>query len=286
MNPRFSISEGVAMSSFTRSGVIARNLKEARAACPGVSVSDEIFARYVAERLQSNGVLDLGLVERHTGDLFLACACSHGDAGAIALFEQLYFAAEVDAACRRSGRIAPDEMRQRVRAKLFVGPSPKIASYVGRSSLRTWLRAVVGRLLIDASRERVRDVPTPEVDFSVLAFKGDDPDRELVKRTYRAALEGAFVDAAERLSPKDKNLLHYGLAQSLNIDQIGRIYGVHRVTAARWLQKARASFVEQIRAVVMERMQLTASEFDSVLRLVVSEIDVTIARVFSTVLPA
>jgi hypothetical protein len=42
-------------------------------------------------------------------------------------------------------------MRQRVRAKLFVGPSPKIASYAGRSSLRTWLRAVVGRLIMSAT---------------------------------------------------------------------------------------------------------------------------------------
>jgi RNA polymerase sigma-70 factor (ECF subfamily) len=220
------------------------------------------------------------LVERNAADLFLACACASGDPIAMATLEHSYFPAEVDAACRRTGFVDPEEMRQRVRAKLFVGPQPKIASYAGRSSLRTWLRAVIGRMIIDASRERPRDVAASENDFSGLPCTRDDPDRRLLKETYQEALEAAFVDAAERLSDKDKNLLRYGLSEGLNIDQIGRIYGVHRVTAARWLQKARASFLEQIQAVVMERLKISASEFDSVLRIAMSQFDVTIARVF------
>jgi RNA polymerase sigma-70 factor (ECF subfamily) len=275
------VSDATAISSLTRTNVVSQNLKKARADWPGIRVSDEAFCAYVAERLVSNGVLDRELVERNTADLFLACACSHRDAVAISVLEHLYFASEVDAPSRRSGRIAPEEMRQRVRAKLFVGPSPKIASYGGRSSLRTWLRAVIGRLVIDAIRECPRDVPTPEVAFSGMACASDDPDVRLVKHTYQEALEAAFVHAADRLSPRDKNLLRYGLSEGLNIDQIGRIYGVHRVTAARWLQQARASFVEHVQVVVMERLKMSESEFGSVLRLVLSQIDVTIARVFA-----
>jgi RNA polymerase sigma-70 factor (ECF subfamily) len=255
-------------------------LKQARQAWPAVQISDHAFLSYVEERLPPEGSADAELLVRNAPDLFLACSCAHGDGAAIRALEALYFSDEVDAPCRRSGTVAPEEMRQRVRAKLFVGPSPKIASYAGRSSLRTWLRAVIGRLVIDAVRSRPRDIPAPEGDFLDLACGSDDPDRRLLKQTYRGALEEAFSVAASRLSPKDKNLLRYGLSEGLSIDQIGRIYGVHRVTAARWLQKARATFAENIQAAMIERLKMSPSEFDSVLHLVMSQIDVTIARVF------
>jgi RNA polymerase sigma-70 factor (ECF subfamily) len=239
-----------------------------------VNVSDETFFGFVAAR----GVTD-DLLDRYAVDLFLACGCAQGDSAAIAIVEDLYFATEVDLPCRRSGVVTPEEMRQRVRTKLFVGPEPRIASYAGRSSLRAWLRAVIGRLVIDASRERPRDVPTPDGDFSGVASGGDDPDLRFVKQTYQEALEIAFVQAAARLSPREKNLLRYGLAEGLSIDQIGAIYGVHRVTAHRWLQQARVSFAEQIRRVMMARLKMSPSEYGSVVRLVMSQFDVTIARV-------
>jgi RNA polymerase sigma-70 factor, ECF subfamily len=275
------VPEATAVSVLGLNSLLGENLKTARATWPNIHVSDGDFSRFVTERLAEGGVIDPELAGRNAVDLYLACACSRGDAAAIAALEDLYFAAEVDAPCRRSGVVAPEEMRQRVRAKLFVGPAPKIASYAGRSSLRTWLRAVIGRLVIDASRERPRDVPSPDIDFSKLAAAGDDPDQMLVKQTYQTALEAAFTHAADRLSPRDKNLLRYGLSEGLNIDQIGRIYGVHRVTAHRWLQQARTSFVEHIQAVMMERLKMSATEFQSVLRLAMSQVDVTFARVFS-----
>jgi RNA polymerase sigma-70 factor, ECF subfamily len=257
---------------------LAASVAEVRGRWPKVQVPDASLHAFIAERHAGSG-LEPALAIKHVADLYLACACARGDDAAIRLFEQLYFAEEIDPPCRRSGAIAPEEMRQRVRAKLFVGPEPKILSYAGRSSLRTWLRAVVGRLVIDAARERPRDVPDDGVlDVACLA---GDPDRLLSRQLYQEALEAAFVDAAERLSPKDKNLLRYGLGEGLNIDQIGRIYGVHRVTAARWLQKARAAFVAEIEALVKARLKVTDSEFESVLRLVLSQIDVTIARVFA-----
>lgn len=271
----------MAVSALADDARIAHGLGAARAAWPGIRISDEVFFHYVVERMSTDGLVDIEPVAQNTQDLFLACACSSGDQAAIAAFEELYFVLEVDAACRRSSNVAPDEVRQRVRAKLFVGPSPKITLYAGRSSLRAWLRAVVGRLVIDVSREAPRDVPSPESDFRDLAASGDGPDGILIKQTYQEALEEAFGQAAARLSDRDKNLLRYGLAEGLTIDQIGRIYGVHRVTAARWLQKARESFVEHVQAVMMERLKLSASEFDSVLRLVLSQIDVTMARVFA-----
>src|SRR5262249_53039665 len=125
-----------------------------------------------------------------------------------------------------------------------------------------------------------RDLPSADGNFSGVVAAGEDPDQRLARRTYHEALEAAFVLAAERLSSRDKNVLRYGLAEGLSIDQIGAIYGVHRLTAHRWLQQARATFAEQIRAVMMERLRMSPSEYGSMVRLVMSQFDVTIARVF------
>ncbi len=280
--PASVVPPTAAVFALSRDPAVSEELNAVRSALRSVEVSHEAFFSYVAERLATEtGEIDTALVLRNARDLYLACACSQGNAAAIAAFEDLYFADEVDVASRRSNTVPPDEMRQRVRAKLFVGPNPKIASYAGRSSLRTWLRAVVGRLVIDATRARPRDLPTSESTLREMPATGADPDRLLIQQTYQEALEEAFLQAAERLSEREKNLLRYGLSEGLNIDQIGRIYGVHRVTAARWLQKARAAFVEHVQAVMMERLKMSASEFESVLRLVLSQVDVTMARIFS-----
>lgn len=243
---------------------------------PLVGVSENRFAAYVAER-----ALDVDLIDRFGLDLYLACACANGDQHAMAILEEQYFASEIDAPCRRTNVVTPEEMRQRVRTKLFVGPSPRIAAFGGRSSLRSWLRAVVSRLVIDAARERpAREVPADDDAFSKVVGQGDDPDRRLVKETYQEALEAAFVQAASGLDPRMKNILRYALAEGLTIDQIGAIYGVHRVTAHRWIQQAKELLAEQIRAGMMARLRMSASEYSSVVRLVMSQFDVTMARVF------
>src|SRR5262245_34126945 len=104
---------------------IAAAFEEARTAWPDVQVGHDVFATFVAEHLSSEGVLDTEALERNALDLYLACACSHGNEAAISALEGLYFADEVDARCRGSNDPHKDDLRQRVRAKLFVGPAPK-----------------------------------------------------------------------------------------------------------------------------------------------------------------
>src|SRR5437762_1334379 len=81
--------------------------------------------------------------------------------------------------------LAPaDEIRQRVRERLFVGAA-KIADYSGRGSLAGWLQVVTLRIAIDAMREqKARPVvePTPDDDLRVA---GTDPELSLIKERYR-----------------------------------------------------------------------------------------------------
>src|SRR6516162_686902 len=90
-------------------------LAAARAAWPGVVVPDEVFLAHLRRHAP---------VE-HGTDLYLACACARGDTAAIALLDRRLLP-RIDKAV---ARIDPsptliDDVRQEVRCRLLVGPSP------------------------------------------------------------------------------------------------------------------------------------------------------------------
>ena len=67
----------------------------------------------------------------------------------------------------------------------------------------------------------------------------DDPEVEYMKRTYANEFKASFADALKQLGPREQTLLRYHHVDGLNIDEIGAIYRVHRVTAFRWIEKAK-----------------------------------------------
>jgi RNA polymerase sigma-70 factor (ECF subfamily) len=56
------------------------------------------------------------------------------------------------------------------------------------------------------------------------------------------------------------------------------MHGVHRATSARWLKRVREQLYQETRRGLMARLRLTPSEFESALRLVRSQLDVSIVR--------
>src|SRR5262249_34127333 len=122
----------------------------ARAAWPGVEVDEDAFARWVNER-GDPAVLN-------TRDLYLACACHRGDAAALAAVDAR-FASTIDAALAsiRLRDEAGDDIRQRLRTKLFVGERARIVAYSGRGELGGWVRAAAVREGIDLRREYHRE---------------------------------------------------------------------------------------------------------------------------------
>jgi len=73
-------------------------------------------------------------------------------------------------------------------------------------------------------------------------------------------------------------LLRYHHVDGLNIDEIGAIYRVHRVTAFRWLEKAKEKLVEATLARMRTRLNVSARELDSVLRLIRSQVHLSLVR--------
>jgi RNA polymerase sigma-70 factor, ECF subfamily len=56
------------------------------------------------------------------------------------------------------------------------------------------------------------------------------------------------------------------------------LYGVHRATAARWVNAAREELGEAIRAQIAQRLTISVGQVDSIVRLVQSRIDVSLER--------
>jgi RNA polymerase sigma-70 factor (ECF subfamily) len=252
-------------------------IERARAEAPGVEVDPAAFARHVAERATLDRQGRPALAGLHAGALWIACGCVANAADAIAAFEADYAPAMTAALARTFDRGLAQDAELALRERLFlVGPDdmPRLASYSGRGDLRAWLRAAAVRTAIDLTRTRRTIAVAPDA----LADAGaDDPLLAGLKASYRDAFRDAFAAAARALTDRERTLLRYRFSDDLSIDEIGALYGVHRATAARWLAAIRETLFEATRAAIMARLGVGEDEIDSVLRLVDSQLDVSIS---------
>src|SRR5258708_809944 len=127
----------------------------ARVAWPGVVVAPEPFLAHLCRHAPPGGPTLAELGRMHTSDLYLACACARGDAVAIARFERRLLP-RVDKAVARIDA-APtfiDDVREELRCRLLVGPTPRIADYAGSGALESWLCVAAMRVALNLRRGR------------------------------------------------------------------------------------------------------------------------------------
>lgn len=260
---------------------------EGRAAWPGLAVDARIVVAFIARQATAE-LADAELDGLRPADLYLACACAHQLPGAIAAFDRDYMR-EVDIALARM-RIGPprlSDVKQLVRQRLFVGGGPaqttgpggKIAEYAGRGDLRRWVRSVAVRTCLNELRKGRREVLVDDDQLIAQhAIAADDPEIEYMKRTYAHEFRAAFDEALGQLGAREQTLLRYHHVDGLNIDEIGAIYRIHRVTAFRWLEKAREVLARSTLDILRGRLELPANELDSVLRMIRSQIHLSLVR--------
>lgn len=259
-------------------GALVDCIVRARAAWPDVVVDEDAFAKHVTAR-----VAPADLHAAHASDLWLAFACGHGVAGALAAFDRAH-EGDVRAvhAQARPPRPPLDDLWQLVRTKLFVGLSPRILEYSGKGPLKNWVRVLGARTLVDMTRAPTeRESPRDESAFLAVPSPADDPELEYLKRTYRIELGQAFEEAARALTPEERNVLRDHYAHGLTIDEIASAHGVHRATAARRVEGAREAVLKGTRQLLMQKLKLSQRELESVVRLIESQLHVTIERVLA-----
>lgn len=252
----------------------------AREAWSGIDVPLARFALFLDERADS------ALTDARAVELYLVCACADGDARAVHRFEAAYFGEVRAAMARVTNELAiTDEALQRLRERLFVcaagaADRPRgIASYAGRGDLRGWLRVAATRAALELLRARRPAEPADALDQ--ITDDAADPELALMRRQYGSAASAAVAAAFAELEPRERNLLRQYFVDGLTIDALGKLYAIHRATAARWVERARAALEKRTRAQLRERLGAGHSTIDSIVRMVQSDLHTTLSGLWS-----
>ena len=265
---------------------LAQLCDEAHKGYPSLEIDDRDLVTQIARRAPAGDVSNY-LQHCHAGDLAVASQASRGSQVAIAELERAH-KNTIEAACRRfagPGQTA-DDLKQILRAKLFVaeaGKAPKIADYAGQGFLDNWLRVTAVRVFLDLTKRKDRTRESSAEDDDILALPNPgDLQLDVVKAEYRAAVAQAMHEGAQALEPGDRHLLRQHFVAGLSIDQLGSVLGIHRATAARRIQRAREQLVAETKKQLAIKLKLPEAELDEVLGLVMSRLDVSIAKLLAT----
>ena len=251
----------------------------AQTAWPRLGLTPTSFLAYVAQRLSLDDVA--GLSSLRAEDLALASRCVAGDSAALAAFLERYQG--VLEKTVRSVRTLhqQDDVVQVVLTRLLVAQPdkpPKLSLYAGRGALAGWLRVVALREAL-ATAQKAAPEELTDIDFDLVASGADDDEEfRMIRRRYAPAFRRAFTRALQSLTARERNLLRYSLVRELSIDEIGALYGVHRATAARWVQRARATLVQGTRAELGTELGVSRERLDSLMRAIEGHVDLSLGR--------
>ena len=202
------------------------------------------------------------MIRSHAEDLELAQRCASGDPEAWDRFVReyrpvLYRAA--DALDRHGGA---REVADALYADLFGvknanGPRQSLFRYFqGRSSLATWLRAVLAQRYVDRQRAQRRLAPLADAGGDTdqrgavppaVAAPEPDPSRP----RYVVLLRRALAAVIGALAPRERLRLACYYVQELTLAETGRVMAEHEATVSRQLARTRRA----IRADVERRLE-------------------------------
>jgi RNA polymerase sigma-70 factor (ECF subfamily) len=246
---------------------------------PNVALDEDALAAFIAQRLVGSE-LTQALSAAPAADLALAAACVAQEPTAHQAFDAIL--TEVDAAGAAVGatRDLVDEVKQLLRVQLLVqrdGKPPGIAGYRGKGPLRGWVRITATRELIRHKKKQARYV-VADRSLDRLLASGIDPQLEALKTEYRNEFAIALREAIDVLTAEDRTLLRQQIVDDMSIDEVGVAFGVHRATAARWLNRARAALVAATYQRLSTRLDMPVDQIESVIRLVQSKLDASVIR--------
>ena len=265
---------------------LADAIAAAREKWPGITVDEAALAQLLDERAEG--------VPPCAPDLVLARACVAGDDAAIRYFDREMFA-RVDRVLGRLGLSAADtdDVKQELRTKLLLGDRTshrirdaarpgeagacraKLAQYSGTGPLAAWVASVAGREALGSLRKKKPSDPLGDDD---LLDTADDPELTALKDRHSADFKRAFQAAVAELPARDRGVLRAMIVDDRSINDIAVVYGIHRVTASRWVSEIRASLLKGTRAQLRDQLALDEGSLDSAIRLIDSNLDVSLFR--------
>ena len=242
---------------------------------PALPIDSHLQATVVAHIVRQPDI-DTGAARFRLGDVALATWAVSSDAG-IAAFERRH-RGTIDKVVARFRDQQPDELRQRLRVRLFVrGPSaaPRLADYSGFGFLQNWLKVTALRAFVDVTRSEAPKRNAVELD-DLLADDKTSPTGAVARAQLQQVVKVAFAAAVAELSPRERIFLRHTLIDHHTLDQVAASYAVHRATVARVLSQAKESIMTAMRTTLTNANE---PDINHVLTLLSGNIDLSLSRV-------
>ena len=212
---------------------------------------DRSAAKAFAGRTPPHVELDRYCSSLHLTDLALACGCALGHEQAWDHFvsefrPSLHRAADAVETGGGAREVADALIADLYGLKQSRDARQSLFRYFhGRSSLTTWLRALVSQRYIDHIRAGRRLSPLPDEASSAVLHAPEppaDPDRP----RFAAVFSGALGRAIAALDARDRLRLGCYYAEEMTLAGIGRITGEHEATVSRHLARTRRALREAV----------------------------------------
>jgi len=172
----------------------------------------------------------------------------------------------------------PEEVLQRARHKLLVGPPPALLKYNGRRPLGSWTSLLTKRIAIDLLRaERRRTRLMQQVAQQCDGADLRSIESQLDLDHHGEQLRQAVKQALAQLSVRDRTLIRMHYAGGVPVEKLAVSYGVHRATLARWIARARSTLAESVLQAMCATGGLTRSDYGALMPRLHDRLDLAIS---------
>ena len=259
--------------------VVSRAIEVARAAWPSIIVDGAAFRQSLLRGAEGQTDPERAIAELCHADLWLAQACARGDKRALEAFDRDHLARVPIFLARHPARALADEVRQVLRERLLLPRAdapPRIGDYSGRGPLGAWLRVATLRAAANLTRSEKTHEELAENDLPTGAL-AEVPELRVLEGRYRQAFRDAFRHAFAQLPVEERAILKLHFVDGVTVRKLVPILGVSSATAGRRLLAAQQHLGDLVIAELAERTDQPASELESVVRALMSKLEVSLS---------
>jgi RNA polymerase sigma-70 factor (ECF subfamily) len=229
-----------------------------------VSALERSAKKLLSTERASPQKLEQYLTALHVEDLALACACAEGCEAAWEHFFACYrpYLRAAAAAILRRNADSPEacDLADSLFSDLYGLADNKSSElslfryFHGRSSLKTWLRAVLAQRHIDTLRAGRRFEELTEDESagaqSKIAVAAQAPFADPHRQRYLALFSRALQSALEQLEPQERERLRLYYNDEKTLVEIGRLLGEHESSVSRHLDRVRRDLRIQVEEIL------------------------------------
>lgn len=210
-------------------------------------------------------------------DLYLVSGCALGRHQALLALETAYLRPQI-----QRMRLSPaqgDELLQQLRAHLLTGEPPRISQYNGKGKLHNFLRTIATRLRQSARRSMDAHVEEYGVrDLSEALRAGGDLEVEYQGRLLQEEIDGALSAMVAQLTDEQRFDLRMHYVKHLTERRLAELNQISQATMHRRIVSATQVLSRGVRRIIAERLHMTETGLDSLVRLLRSQLHLSLSR--------